>query len=166
MAKVTLQGNPMNTIGDLPGVGDVAPDFELTDGQLADKKLGDFAGTKRLLNIVPSLDTPTCATSTKKFNDFFRDRQDAVALIISADLPFAQDRFCSTEDLDNVVTLSLMKSRQFAKDYGVLITDGVLEGLTARAIVVIDEDGKVIYTQLVDEIADEPDYDAALDALA
>jgi len=115
---------------------------------------------------VPSLDTPTCATSTKKFNEFFNGRQDAVALIISADLPFAQGRFCQAEGLENVITLSLMKSRQFAKDYGVLITDGVLEGLAARAVVVIDEDGKVTYTQLVGEIADEPDYDAALDALA
>jgi thiol peroxidase len=166
MASVTLEGNPMHTIGDLPGIGGDAPDFVLTDGQLADIKLSDFNGKKRLLNIVPSLDTPTCATSTKKFNDFFADRQDAVALIISADLPFAQGRFCSAEDLNNVITLSLMKSRQFAKDYGVLITDGMLEGLAARAVVVIDEEGKVVYTQLVSEIADEPDYDAALDALA
>ena len=166
MASVTLEGNPMHTMGELPGIGDDAPDFVLTDGQLADIKLSDFNGKKRLLNIVPSLDTPTCATSTKKFNDFFKDRRDAVALIISADLPFAQGRFCSAEDLTNVVTLSLMKSRQFAKDYGVLITDGMLEGLAARAVVVIDEEGKVVYTQLVSEIADEPDYDAALDALA
>ena len=166
MANVTLEGNPMNTIGDLPEIGSEAPDFELTDGQLADIKLSDFASLKRLLNIVPSLDTPTCATSTKKFNDFFRGRKDAVALIVSADLPFAQGRFCEAEDLNNVIMLSMMKSRQFAKDYGVLLTDGVLEGLTARAVVVIDEEGKVIYTQLVGEIADEPDYDAALAALA
>ena len=165
MAEVTLQGNPMHTNGDLPEVGAAAPDFRLTDGELNDRSLDDFAGKKRLLNIVPSLDTPTCAESARKFNAKFADRDDAVCLVVSADLPFAQGRFCSTEGLENVVPLSMMKSKQFAKDYGVLITDGPLEGLAARAIVVVDENGKVIYTQLVEEIADEPDYEAALAAL-
>ena len=165
MAEVTLQGNPMHTNGELPEVGSEAPDFRLTDGELNDRSLADFAGKKRLLNIVPSLDTPTCAESARKFNQKFAGRDDAVCLVISADLPFAQGRFCSTEGLENVVPLSMMKSKKFANDYGVLITDGPLEGLAARAIVVVDEDGKVTYTQLVKEIADEPDYDAALAAL-
>ena len=165
MATVTLQGTEMHTSGELPEVGSDAPDFRLTNGDLADVSLADFAGKKRLLNIVPSLDTPTCAESARKFNEKFAGRDDAVCLVISADLPFAQGRFCSTEGLENVVPLSMMKSKKFAKDYGVLITDGPLEGLAARAIVIVDEDGKVTYTQLVKEIADEPDYDAALKAL-
>lgn len=165
MATVKLKGNPVTTSGELPAVGSVALDFTLPDKGLANVSLSDYAGKKRLLNIVPSLDTPTCAISTKKFNESFAGRDDAVALVISADLPFAQGRFCETEGLDNVVTLSLMRSKQFAKDYGVLITDGPLAGVTARAVVVVDGDGKVIYTQLVEEITEEPDYDAAMKAL-
>ncbi len=165
MATVKLKGNPVTTSGELPAVGSTAPDFTLPDKGLANVSLSDYAGKKRLLNIVPSLDTPTCAISTKKFNESFAGRDDAVAMVISADLPFAQGRFCETEGLENVVTLSLMRSKQFAKDYGVLITDGPLAGVTARAVVVIDGDGKVIYTQLVEEITEEPDYDAALKAL-
>ena len=165
MATVTLQGKPMHTNGELPAVGSQAPDFKLTNGELNDVGPGDFGGKKLLLNIVPSLDTPTCAQSARRFNEKFAARDDAVCLVISADLPFAQGRFCSTEGLENVVPLSMMKGKQFAKDYGVFITDGPLEGLAARAIVVIDETGKVIYTQLVEEIADEPDYEAALAAL-
>jgi thiol peroxidase len=165
MAKVTFLGNKVTTNGKLPKVGSAAPDFSLPDKDLQDLGLSDFAGKKRLLNIVPSLDTPTCATSTRKFNESFAGREDAVALVISADLPFAQDRFCATEGLKNVVTLSLMRSRKFAKKYGVLIKNGPLEGLAARAVVVIDEKGKVTYTELVREIADEPNYDAALKAL-
>ncbi len=165
MATVTLQGTEMHTSGELPAVGAEAPDFRLTDGELQDRSLKDYAGKKVLLNIVPSLDTPTCAESARKFNEKFAGRDDAVCLVVSADLPFAQGRFCSTEGLENVVPLSMMKSKNFAKDYGVLITDGPLEGLAARAIVIVDENGKVTYTQLVKEIADEPDYDAALDAL-
>lgn len=165
MATVTLQGNELHTTGDLPAVGSTAPDFVLVDGKLANKKLSDFSGKKIIMNIVPSLDTPTCATSTKTFNKHAGRLPDAVVLVISADLPFAQGRFCSVEGLEDVVALSMMRSRNFAKDYGVLIEDGPLAGITARAVVVIDTDGKVIYTQLVNEIADEPDYDAALAAL-
>ena len=165
MATVKLKGNPVTTSGELPEVGSQAPDFSLPDKSLQNVSLGDYAGKKRLLNIVPSLDTPTCATSTRKFNQSFAGRDDAVALVISADLPFAQGRFCESEGLENVVTLSLMRSKQFAKDYGVLLVDGPLAGLTARAVVVIDGDGKVVYTQLVEEITEEPDYDAALKAL-
>ena len=162
MAKITLRGNPINTNGDLPEVGASAPDFSLTKSDLSDVGLGDFAGKKKLLNIVPSLDTPTCATSTKKFNTAIADKPNSVALIISSDLPFAQSRFCGTEGLENVISLSMMRSRNFAKDYGVLITDGPLAGLCARAVVVMDENNKVLYTQLVPEIGHEPDYDPAL----
>ncbi len=165
MAKITLEGKPFRTNGELPAVGSKAPDFHLVDKALSDIRLKDYAGKKKLLNIVPSLDTGVCATSTRKFNEFFADRDDALALVISADLPFAQGRFCGAEGLENVVTLSLMRSRNFAKDYGMLIEDGPLAGITARAVVVLDENDKVVYTQLVPEIAQEPDYDAALAAL-
>lgn len=166
MATVTFLGNSVTTNDDLPAVGTQAPDFSLPNGDLQDMSLSDFAGKKCLLNIVPSLDTPTCATSTRKFNESFADRDDAVAVVVSADLPFAQGRFCTTEGLKNVVALSLMRGKQFAKEYGLLITDGLLAGLTARAVVVIDENGKIIYTELVPEIADEPNYEAALNALS
>jgi len=165
MATITLQGNACNTNGELPGVGSTAPDFTLVDGKLNNVHLADYAGKKKLLNIVPSLDTPTCATSTKKFNERAADHDDTVVLVVSADLPFASGRFCGMEGLDNVVPLSLMRGKGFAKDYGVLITDGPLAGITARAVVVLDADNRVLYTQLVPEIADEPDYDAALAAL-
>ena len=165
MATVTLDGNPCNTNGELPAVGSAAPDFHLVDGKLSDVRLGDFGGKKILMNIVPSLDTPTCAISTKKFNDHAKGRDDVVVLVISADLPFAQGRFCGAEELEDVTPLSLMRSRGFAKEYGVLITDGPLAGITARAVVVLDAAHKVIYTQLVPEIADEPDYEAALAVL-
>lgn len=165
MATITLKGNPVHTQGDMPKVGARAPDFNLVDGNLGDKTLGDYKGKKKLLNIVPSLDTPTCALSTKKFNDFAKDHTDTVILIISADLPFAQKRFCGNENLENVVPLSLMRGENFAKDYGVLIQDGPLAGITARAVVVIDENDKVAYTELVPEIVNEPDYEKALAAL-
>jgi len=165
MAKITLQGNACNTNGELPEIGSMAPDFTLVDTRLNDVHLADYAGRKKLLNIVPSLDTPTCATSTKKFNELVADRDDLVVLVVSADLPFASGRFCGMEGIDNVLPLSLMRGKGFAKDYGVLITDGPLAGITARAVVVMDADNKVLYTQLVPEIADEPDYDAALAAL-
>ncbi len=165
MATVTLHGDEAHTNGELPAVGGAAPDFRLVDGKLNDISLADYEGKKKLLNIVPSLDTPTCATSTKKFNDHAKGRDDVVMLVVSADLPFAQGRFCGAEGIDNVVPLSMMRSRNFAKDYGVLITDGPLAGITARAVVVLDENNQVAYTQLVPEIADEPDYDAALAAL-
>ena len=165
MASVTFLGNPVTTNGELPAVGSKAPEFSLANKDLANIGLADFAGKKRLLNIVPSLDTPTCAISTKKFNESFAGRDDAVAMVISADLPFAQGRFCETEGLENVVTLSLMRGKNFAKDYGVFINDGPLMGLTCRAVVIVDENGTVTYTELVPEIADEPDYDAALEAL-
>jgi len=165
MAKITLQGNPINTNGDLPKIGAAAPDFKLTDADLNDVSLASFKGKKKLLSIVPSLDTPVCATSTKKFNDYAKGRGDVVMLIVSADLPFAQKRFCAAENTANVKTLSMMRDKNFARDYGVLIQDGPLKGITARAIVVLNEDDKVIYHQLVPEITQEPDYDHALTAL-
>lgn len=165
MATITLKGNPIHTQGDVPKIGTRAPDFRLVDGSLGDKTLGDYKGKKKLLNIVPSLDTPTCALSTKKFNDFAKDHSDTVILIISADMPFAQGRFCGNENLKNVISLSLMRGGNFAKEYGVLIQDGPLAGITARAVVVIDENDTVVYTELVPEIADEPNYGKALAAL-
>ena len=165
MAQVSLQGNPCNTNGDLPAVGSDAPAFTLSNGDLQDVTLADFAGRKKLLNIVPSLDTPVCATSTRKFNEHASSHDDAVMLVISADLPFAMGRFCGAEGIENVVPLSMMRSRNFAKDYGVLMTDGPLAGITARAVVVLDANDKVVYTELVPEIADEPNYAAALAAL-
>ncbi len=165
MAQTALKGSPVNLAGDLPAVGSTAPDFKLVAGDLSDKSLADYAGKRKLLNIVPSLDTPTCATSTKKFNQAMAGKGDAVALVISADLPFASGRFCDAEGINNVINLSMMRSRNFGKDYGVLIEDGPLAGITARAVVVLDADNKVVYTQLVPEITEEPDYDAALAAL-
>jgi thiol peroxidase len=161
MAKVTFAGNPTTTSGDLPAVGAQAPDFALVDNDLNTKSLADYPGKIKLLNIVPSLDTPVCAISTKKFNEFAKGNSNVVVLIISADLPFAQKRFCLDEHLENVVPLSVMRSPDFAKDYGVLIVDGPLEGICARAVVVLNESDKVIYTQLVPEIGDEPDYQSA-----
>ena len=165
MATVTLKGNPIQVFGDLPRIGSKAPDFRLTDSELHDVTLASFKGKKKLLNIVPSLDTPVCATSTRKFNDQAKDRSDIVVLIVSADLPFAQNRFCSTENAGSVVTLSMMRDRHFAKDYGVLIEDGPLAGITARAVVVLDQSDNVVYTELVPEIAQEPNYDKAIAAL-
>ena len=165
MAQVTLEGNPLNTNGDLPAVGSAAPDFRLVDGALNDLTLADFAGKKKVISIVPSLDTPTCATSTKVFNERLGGRDDVVVLVVSADLPFAQGRFCQAEGTADVKTLSMMRSRNFAKDYGMLIEDGPLAGITARGVVVVDENNQVVHTQLVGEIADEPDYDAAIAAL-
>ena len=162
MAQITLQGNPIHTNGDLPAVGAAAPAFKLTDGELNDKGLGDFAGKKKLLNIVPSLDTPVCALSTEKFNEAAKTRPDLAVLIISADLPFAMGRFCGEKGIDNVINLSMMRDKNFAKDYGVLIQDGPLAGITARAVVVLDETDQVVYAQLVPEIKEEPDYEAAL----
>jgi thiol peroxidase len=165
MANITLKGNPFHTNGDLPAVGSQAPDFRLVAGDLSDVNLATYAGKKKLLNIVPSLDTPVCAISTRKFNEYAKSHPDIVVLIISADLPFAQGRFCTGEKLENVVPLALMRSRNFAKDYGVLIEDGPLAGITARAVVVLDANNTVRYAQLVPEIAQEPDYEAALKAL-
>jgi len=164
MATVTLKGTPIHTTGDLPAVGAKAPDFKLTTTDLKDVSLADYRGRKKILNIVPSLDTPVCATSTRKFNERGGSLPNTVVLVISADLPFAMKRFCTTEGLNNVVSLSLIRGKGFAKDYGVLIQDGPLAGVTARAVVVLDEQDNVLYKELVPEIAQEPNYEAALAA--
>ncbi|MDN5938680.1 MAG: thiol peroxidase [Salinisphaera sp.] len=166
MGQVTFKGNPVPTAGDLPAKGDTAPDFRLTAGDLADKSLGDFAGKKKVLSIFPSVDTPVCANSVREFNARASAHEGVVLLQISADLPFAFGRFCSAEGLDRVTPLSMLRDKSFAQDYGTLLTDGPLAGLSARAVVVLDENNKVLYSQLVPEIAEEPDYDAALAALS
>ena len=165
MADITLHGNPIHTDGDLPKVGSRAPEFTLVNKELKDVTLADFQGKKKLLNIVPSLDTPVCALSTRKFNEHAKTHPDTVILVVSADLPFAQGRFCGNEHLDNVVPLSMMRGHDFADDYGVQIQDGPLAGITARAVVVLDADDKVVYTEMVPEIGNEPDYEKALQAL-
>lgn len=164
MAEITLEGNPIHTNGDLPEVGTTAPDFSLVAADMSDKGLADFAGKKKLMNIVVSLDTGICIDTSKALEDRLADRDDVVVLAISADLPMAQARTCEAAKT-GVTTLSMMRSKHFAKDYGVLITDGPIAGLCARAVVVLDEHNKVLYTQLVPEIASEPDLDAAIAAL-
>lgn len=165
MSTVKLKGNPVNLLGDFPKAGQSAPAFTLVDKDLKDVALGNFAGKRKVLNIVPSLDTAVCATSTRKFNEAASKLNNTVVLVISADLPFAMNRFCVAEGLTNVVTLSLMRGREFMRNYGVEIADSGLRGVAARAVVVLDENDKVIYTELVPEITQEPDYDAALAAL-
>lgn len=165
MATITLRGNPIQTSGELPAVGSEVPGFRLVDGALKDVPLHDFDGKRKVLNIFPSVDTPTCATSVRQFNSKASALKNAVVLCISADLPFAQKRFCGAEGLENVVMLSTMRGRNFAKDYGLLIETGPLAGLCARAVIVLDEQDKVVHTELVAEVGDEPNYDAALKAL-
>lgn len=165
MATVTLKGDPTHTAGDLPRVGDTAPDFILADRDLHDVSLKDFAGKRKLLNIVPSLDTPLCAESARMFNYRAGLLENVAVLVISADLPFAQQRFCTIEGVDRLTTLSMMRTKDFGHDYGVLVVDGPLAGLTARAVIVLDEQDRVLYAQLVPEITGEPDYDTAIAAL-
>ncbi|MEW6514947.1 MAG: thiol peroxidase [Pseudomonadota bacterium] len=165
MTTVTLKGNPFRVDGTLPTVGSAAPVLTLTTGELADVTLANYAGKRKVLNIVPSLDTPTCATSTRKFNESAATLKNAVVLVVSADLPFAAGRFCTTEGLKNVAHLSTFRHPEFMQAWGVLMAEGPLAGLTARAVVVLDENNKVLHSQLVPEIAQEPDYDAALKAL-
>jgi len=165
MAKITLKGNPIQTVGSLPAVGSQAPDFHLTRADLADVSLKDFAGRRKLLNIVPSLDTGVCAASARRFNQEASNVPGAVLLTVSCDLPFAQKRFCEAEGISNVVTLSELRDRGFGQDYGVRIADGPMAGLLSRCVVVLDEHDKVIYTEQVPEITQEPDYAKALAAL-
>jgi len=162
---VTLAGNPIDVEGKFPKAGDKAPDFKLVDKDLKDVSLKDFSGKRKVLNIVPSLDTPTCAKSTRVFNEKASSLKNTVVLVIAADLPFAMTRFCGAEGLNNVLTLSTMRGAEFKRNYGVDITSGPLAGVTARAVVVLDEGDKVIHAELVPEIKNEPNYDAALAAL-
>lgn len=165
MSQVTLKGNPVQVDGQLPAVGSTAPAFRLVAKDLSDASLDAFNGKRKVLNIFPSVDTPTCATSVRRFNEKASQLDNAVVLCISADLPFAQGRFCGAEGLSNVITLSTMRGHDFLTHYGVAIASGPLAGLAARAVVVLDEHNKVLHTELVGEIAHEPDYDAALAAL-
>ena len=165
MATITFKGNPIQTSGNLPAKGAAAPDFKLTKTDLSDVGLKDFPGKKKILNIVPSLDTGVCATSAKKFNEAVSQLGDVVLLNISADLPFAAGRFCESNGLKNIVTLSTFRSPDFAKAYGVGILGGPLAGLTARAVVVLDAQDKVLHAELVPEIGQEPNYAAALAAV-
>jgi thiol peroxidase len=164
MATITFQNNPIQTCGELPAIGSDAPDFLLTNIDLEDVTLANYAGKRKILSIVPSLDTPTCAASARKFNQKATSLENTVILIVSADLPFAQCRFCEIEGLQGIEALSTFRST-FATDYGVQISDSALAGLTARAIVIIDEQDKILYTQLVSELAHEPDYEAVFAAL-
>ncbi len=164
MAQITLRGNPVNTVGELPAIGSAAPGFSLTGTDLGSLSSTDFRGTPLLLNIFPSVDTPVCATSVRTFNE--RAAAGGVSVVnVSKDLPFAQQRFCGAEGIENVKTASAFRD-SFGEDYGITIADGPMAGLLARSIVVIGADGNVAYTELVPEIADEPDYDAALAALS
>ena len=163
MAEITLKGNPIHTSGELPAEGTAAPAFSLADNSLADKGLGDIPG-RRVLNVFPSLDTPVCATSMREFNQRAAGRDGVTVLNISADLPFAHGRFCAAEGIKDAVSLSTMRST-FARDYGLEIIDGPLRGLCSRAVLVVDENGIIVHTEQVPEIAQEPDYDAALAAL-
>ncbi|WP_461531972.1 thiol peroxidase [Sinomicrobium sp.] len=165
MATVTLQGNAIHTVGELPAIGQKAPEFTLIGNDLSAATLNDFKGKKVVLNIFPSIDTGTCAASVRKFNQEASKLQNTVVLCVSRDLPFAQARFCGAEGLDNVISLSDFRERQFGKDYGVEFTDGPLAGLLSRSVVVIDTDGNVSYTEQVSETADEPNYEAVLQAL-
>jgi thiol peroxidase len=165
MATISFKGTEIHTNGNLPARGSQAPDFVLVDGVLNNVSLATYHGKKKLLNIFPSIDTPVCAASTRRFNDAAAGRADTVFLMISADLPFATGRFCKAEGATNVIPLSLMRTRDFARDYGVLVEDGPLAGVAARAVVVLDTSDKVVYTELVPEIGQEPDYQKALAAL-
>ncbi|OZG72312.1 lipid hydroperoxide peroxidase [Hahella sp. CCB-MM4] len=162
MATITLKGNPVQTIGELPEVGSKAPDFSLVKSDLSEVHLSQYAGSRLVLNIFPSVDTPTCATSVRKFNEKASAMNNTKVLCVSADLPFAFGRFCGAEGISNVETASVFRSPDFGRDYGVLITSGPLTGVLSRAVVVIDESGNVLHTEQVAEIADEPDYEAAL----
>jgi thiol peroxidase len=162
MSQITLQGNPVQTIGSLPAVGMPAPSFELVKSDLTEANLQDFGGKNIILNIFPSLDTSVCAASVRRFNKEAGEAPDTVVLCISADLPFAHKRFCEAEGLNDVIPLSVFRSPEFGRDYGVTFTSGALIGLLSRAVVIIDRSGKVAYTEQIPEIGQEPDYDAAL----
>ena len=166
MPTVTLRGTPTQVVGELPKPGSVAPVFRLVSKELKDTFLHDFAGKRKVLNIFPSVDTATCAISVQKFNQRAAEMPNTVVLCISSDLPFAQARFCGANNVDKVVMLSMMRGRNFSKDYGVLIGDGPLMGLSARAVVVLDESNTVLYSELVPELSNQPDYDAVVKLLS
>ena len=166
MATVTLHGNEISLEGTLPEIGSTAPDFTLVDRDLNEATLGTFGDSRKLIAILPSLDTPVCAKSSIQFNQEIQKLDNkSVVLVVSSDLPFAMTRFCTDQGADRLVTLSMMRNRDFARDYGVLISEGPLAGITARAVVVLDATNKVVYTELVPEIGEEPNYAAAITAM-
>ena len=165
MSIVLLQGKEVHVTGKLPQLETTAPNFVLVNKDLEDIPLSNFKGKNKIISVVPSLDTPVCATSTQKFNQAIESLEDSICIVVSADLPFAMSRFCSDGEYHNITTLSMMRSRDFARDYGVLIEDGPLAGITARAVIVLDKENTVCHTELVSEITDEPNYDEALKAL-
>jgi len=164
MAQITLKGNPIETIGELPQIGSTAPDFNLVKSDLSELSLKDYSGKRVILNIFPSIDTATCAASVRRFNKEASKLDNTIVIGVSADLPFAAKRFCGAEGIENVVTGSAFRST-FGKDYGVEMTSGPLKGIFSRAVVVVDESGKVIYTQQIPELVDEPNYEEALAVL-
>jgi len=165
MATITLEGNDIHTVGELPAIGSDAPAFTLTNSELGTASLADYSGKKIVLNIFPSIDTGVCAESTRRFNTAAGSMDNTVVLCISADLPFALSRFCGAENLNDVITLSTFRNPEFGDNYGVRITDSPIADLMSRAVLIIDENGTVIYTEQVPEIAQEPDYDAAMTKL-
>ncbi len=166
MAQTALKGNTVNTVGELPAEGSLAPDFTLVGSDLSESSLSDFSGKKVILNIFPSIDTGICAMSVRKFNEEASNLDNTVVLCISVDLPFAHGRFCGAEGIENVVTLSQFRDEgAFGRDYGIRLADGPMKGLDGRAVVVLNEKGTVVYTELVPEITQEPNYEAALAAL-
>lgn len=165
-SQVMLKGNAVEVGGEFPAVGQTVADFKLVNQDLANVSLQDFSGKRKILNIFPSIDTPTCAMSVRRFNQTANELANTVVLCISVDLPFAQKRFCGSEGLNNVVTLSTLRDAQFRTNYGVAINSSKLEGLAARAVVVLDENNRVLHSELVNEITQEPDYDAAIAVLA
>ena len=165
MARITLKGNQIETVGEIPADKTAAPEFTLTGTDLSEVKLEKFSGKTKVLNIFPSLDTPVCAASVRRFNEEVTKLDNTVVLSISADLPFAHNRFCETEGLKNVISCSVFRSPQFGTDYGVTVKNGPLAGLLSRAVVIVDADDKIVYSQQVPEITEEPDYDKALAAL-
>ncbi len=165
MAKINFKGNEINTSGNLPGIGEKAPDFTLTGSDLSEIRLEDYLGKRVIINVFPSIDTPVCAMSVRTFNEGINKYDNAVVICASRDLPFAHSRFCGTEGLDNMVSASEMKKLEFGNDYGLRMTQGPLEGLLARAVIGVDENGHVFYTQLAGEVTEEPDYQAVFEAL-
>lgn len=165
MAKITFKGNHIHTNGDLPAMGTTSPPFRLVDKELKNRELKEFFGKKLLIATVPSLDTGVCSQMTRHFNESAKAHPNALFLTVSADLPFAQSRFCTQENVQNIITLSMMRDKEFGKSYGILITDGPLEGLLARSVLVVDEQGKIIYRELVFEITEEPNYQNAINLI-
>lgn len=165
METVYFQGTPCHTSGNVPSVGEVAPAFELVSKDLKEVRKSDFEGKKIVLNVFPSLDTPVCAASVRRFNKDAAGLKDTVVICVSKDLPFAMARFCAANDIENVVAASAFREPLFDEKYGLVLVDGPLKGLLARAVIIIDKDGKVAYREIVDEITNEPDYEAALEVL-